>query len=445
VVALLGRLAFPTDYRAGFPGATARDELTSDLVPRARFPLVFRVPLLGPALDAYNALISEMTLHGVGLRQEEHRLFLQKAREEGTFLAELVERGVLRPDTHIAIGSVGAIPYYSGLRTMDRLGLTDRAIARGPERAPGARIMAHSKVASIEYAIEQGIDLWASDHTFLVVKPHDPRMSDFAAKAVELGVPLVAAPATPRGILLALAPSWKTDGGSRLPAFADAAAFYRKLTSLPNSPWWASSALGDLLAARGDVAGATAAYQRALGLDSTIVRAEHRLGKLLLSAGDLETGIRHLSRAHSLDPRNQRVRVDLADALALAARYGEALALLQDGVRANPASIDMWTTLARFYAGCPDPAVRDSKRAVIIAERMRSETYDQDPNVLDALAAAYAAAGRFGDARAVALEASRVARRLGSDALADEIDRKAALYARNEPMFERSLPEAASE
>src|SRR5262249_41168116 len=59
---------------------------------------------------------------------------------------------------YIATTAAGAIPYYSGLRTLDMHGLSDRYIARHgvvlPLVKPG-----HQRIASLEYALRQRVNL----------------------------------------------------------------------------------------------------------------------------------------------------------------------------------------------------------------------------------------------------------------------------------------------
>jgi hypothetical protein len=94
------------------------------------------------------------------------RAVLPRRRRSGRALRRLVESGLLPADTHIAIGAVGAIPYESGLRTLDRLGLTDATVARqAPE---GRRVIAHERHASFDYAARAGVDLW-SVHPYLLL------------------------------------------------------------------------------------------------------------------------------------------------------------------------------------------------------------------------------------------------------------------------------------
>jgi hypothetical protein len=108
---------------------------------------------------AHRERIREISAHFAGLRQETHRLFLDTVVPDSRILRRAVERGLLPADTYVAMGSVGVIPYYSGLRTLDWLGLTDAQVARAP--AVRQLYLAHDRQASLEYARARGVDLWA--------------------------------------------------------------------------------------------------------------------------------------------------------------------------------------------------------------------------------------------------------------------------------------------
>ncbi len=57
----------------------------------------------------------------------------------------------------ISIGAAGAVPFYSGLRTVDELGLSDRWIAKHGDHLsdrPG-----HGRIAPLAYLVEQHVNL----------------------------------------------------------------------------------------------------------------------------------------------------------------------------------------------------------------------------------------------------------------------------------------------
>ncbi|HMQ15506.1 MAG TPA: hypothetical protein PKC49_05975, partial [Phycisphaerae bacterium] len=147
-------LQFPRRYLTGFPGRQIDWLATADYLRPERDPLM-RLPLLRSVADAYRDLLLLTTNRFVGLRQEEHARFARVAAEEGRRLRDLVARGVIAPEAHIALGTIGAIPYYSDLRTLDLLGLTDKTVARGPFLPE--RNMGHGKFAEALYLRAAGV------------------------------------------------------------------------------------------------------------------------------------------------------------------------------------------------------------------------------------------------------------------------------------------------
>jgi hypothetical protein len=147
-------------YAPGFPGIDLGKHVESDqfLLP-SRSP-IYRLPVLRALAGAHQKLVRRTTSKFVAIRQEEHALFLETAIAEARDLRRLIDGGVIPQDTHVAIDCVGAIPYYTGLRVLDRLGLTDARVAHGPFVR---EMMAHGKQASPEYAKEIGVDLWAEN------------------------------------------------------------------------------------------------------------------------------------------------------------------------------------------------------------------------------------------------------------------------------------------
>ncbi|MBX6363456.1 MAG: hypothetical protein IRZ00_06280 [Gemmatimonadetes bacterium] len=104
-----------------------------------------------------------------------------------------------------------------------------------------------------------------------------------------------------------------------------------------------------------------------------------------------------------------------ADTLAAAGRLDEALALYREAVRLVNSPRAM-AAMARILVRRGDVAT-----AVLAAERAAALTSRADPRILDALAAAYRAAGRTREAAAVGREAVRIAERAGERALADSL------------------------
>ena len=91
------------------------------------------------------------------------------------------------------------------------------------------------------------------------------------------------------------------------------------------------------------------------------------------------------------------------------------------------------TTAAGVFASADDAEARSPGEAVPLAERAAALTGRRDAQVLDVLAVAYAAAGRFDDAVATAREAQAKA----APALARDIARRLALFERREAFVDK--------
>jgi hypothetical protein len=92
--------------------------------------------------------------------------------------------------------------------------------------------------------------------------------------------------------------------------------------------------------------------------------------------------------------------------------------------------------IAWILATHSDPAVRDPNKAVRLAERAAGLTGRRQPVILDTLAAAYAAAGDFERAAAIAQEAASLAAAAGATDLSADIGSRVALYHQKKPYRE---------
>lgn len=83
-----------------------------------------------------------------------HHLEVQRWDEQGRVLGRL-----LPPDTLIATTAAGAIPYYSKLRTIDLLGLTDAFVAHLPMPCTSRVTIGHCKHAPESYLRDRKVNL----------------------------------------------------------------------------------------------------------------------------------------------------------------------------------------------------------------------------------------------------------------------------------------------
>jgi tetratricopeptide (TPR) repeat protein len=111
-------------------------------------------------------------------------------------------------------------------------------------------------------------------------------------------------------------------------------------------------------------------------------------------------------------------------------RFDEAAVHFRESIRLKPGLVMPRTGLAWILATHPDPGKRDAAKAVTYGTEGAELSEHRDWMELDALAAAFAAAGRFPDAVGTEQRAIEMARSAGSP-LIGEMSRRLALYREN--------------
>ncbi len=186
--------------------------------------------------------------------------------------------------------------------------------------------------------------------------------------------------------------------------------------------------LGFLLARLGRFPEAIARFNEALRLDPNFGRAHGNLANALLSTEQPEEATVHYAEALRLEPHFAENYNNFGKALAILGRRPEAVTRYREALRLSPDFAEAHNNLAWLLATASDPGVRDPGEALRLAERAVALTEGKEANYLDTLAAAQAAAGRFGDAAATAERAVALARTNGQKALAAEIEPRLARY-----------------
>ena len=244
---------------------------------------------------------------------------------------------------------------------------------------------------------------------------------------------------------------------------------YRRSIELdPYSPV-AHYNLGTLLAERGDLDNAVGHFRRALELRSDYAEAHNNLGAVLQSQGRLGEAIVHLERSVALEPRNASAHNNLGRALSLAGRVDEAIHRYGQALSLDPAMADAHYNLGNALAARGDlrgavarhrralavaprwvppmaalawilataddnnADLRAPAEAVQLAEQAATLTDRQSVGVMDTLAATYAAAGRFDQARAAEQVAIDLARANGTPDVVAEFQERLDRYERSQP------------
>jgi len=227
--------------------------------------------------------------------------------------------------------------------------------------------------------------------------------------------------------------------------------------------------LGAALREKGSADAALAHFREAVKLDPNLASAHVNLGRALKQLGQLDEAVQHYRRAIAINPRLAAAHNNLGSALGSQGRLPEAIRAFREALRVQPdydeahnnlglalrmtgdrdqalqhfraalARRADWAApmseIAWILATHSDPKLRDSAEAVRLAERAAELTARRDPVVLDALAAAYAAADAWDRASATAESAVALAS-ARSQPLAEDIAKRLALYRSHQPYRE---------
>jgi tetratricopeptide (TPR) repeat protein len=174
-------------------------------------------------------------------------------------------------------------------------------------------------------------------------------------------------------------------------------------------------------ARQGDFEGAASSLGRALEIDPDQPRAHAELGLALMSLRRFAEAETHLLRALELGQRSAPLHAALAQAASVRGRPADAIRHSRQALQLDPDQVAVANNLAWILATCEDPALRDPAEAIRLAQGALRDTPGEAPQILDTLAAGYAAAGRFEAATRTAERAEALALEGGRPDLARQI------------------------
>jgi tetratricopeptide (TPR) repeat protein len=183
------------------------------------------------------------------------------------------------------------------------------------------------------------------------------------------------------------------------------------------------------LARRGDLDAARKQAERALADDPGLADAQRVLGPLRLAAGDAPGAEQALRAALAAGPDDAALRDELGDALLRQGREVEAIAQYRAALALQPDLAGAANDLAWLLATARDRAQRDPVEALRLAEQAVAATGRRDAGLLDTLAVAQAANGRFEDAVAT-LDAALALLPAGAADAAEMAERRTRFAAR---------------
>jgi len=191
-----------------------------------------------------------------------------------------------------------------------------------------------------------------------------------------------------------------------------------------------------VLRSMGQLDEAISTYRQALERRPDDLDTHNALGVALAERGDPSAAIDQFLLVLESRPDDPNAHYNVAVALAAERRPVDAVSHFRRALEPRPGWSAALGGLAWLLATHPDSGVRDPVEAVRLAERAIELTGRQEVQPLDALAAAYAAAGRFGEAVNTARAALDRALALEQAGAAADIRERLQLYLRNRPYLQ---------
>lgn len=195
----------------------------------------------------------------------------------------------------------------------------------------------------------------------------------------------------------------------------------------PNS-YLAQNNLGIVLAKQGKFDESISHFRKALPLKPYQHSVYKNLGMAFFRQGKFEEAIGEFNKSLKIKADYVEAHCELGHVLLQQDKLEEAVSHFRVALQIKPDYVNVMDILALTLATTVDNKIWNPREGVKIAERACELTDYKQPEVLDTLAMAYAATGRFAEAVAVAKKAINLARAENKQQLADEIKTRLQLY-----------------
>ena len=210
----------------------------------------------------------------------------------------------------------------------------------------------------------------------------------------------------------------------------DAIAHYQKALEIRPGYAEVSCNLANALIAKGDFDGAISRYKACLEAIPDQEEAQYNLASALLRRGRTDEAIVEYQKVLQTHPESADAHANLGSAWLTKGRVRDAMAEYTKALQISPENLAALSNLAWLLATSADSSLRNGSEAVRLAERADSASSrsDKHPTVLRILAAAYAEAGQFAEAKETAQHALEAANMQGNTTLANALRDEIALY-----------------
>ncbi|MHC4439617.1 MAG: sulfatase-like hydrolase/transferase, partial [Planctomycetota bacterium] len=227
--------------------------------------------------------------------------------------------------------------------------------------------------------------------------------------------------------------------------YAEAVTNFEKVIELKPDIVYSYEGLGAAYEAQDQFDKAVLGYTKTLELRPDYVKAYYKVALCFYELGEFFAPDKYVTAALKNNPSYVDAAISLAEKLLerrqikLAYEHYLRILELQDD------SVTVLNALAWIEAACDIEELRNPGQAIERALLACEMTDFGTPEVVDTLAVAYAAAGRFREATETAEKAMRAAESAGNTALARRIKSKLDLYKAEKPFRDASLADDASQ
>lgn len=208
----------------------------------------------------------------------------------------------------------------------------------------------------------------------------------------------------------------------------DSVTLYKHTLAVTQNNYVIHNSLGSNYLIQGEYDKAAEQFRKALQIEPMFPLANYNLGSVLSRKGKYKEAIDAYQKAIQMDPENDQAYLELAMILEKTDKYRQAVDTYHQFLKIKPDDPMGLNNLAWVLATAPDSVIRNSSKAVRLAEKACHLTNMKNPYLLDTLGAAYAANGQFKEAIETAQKAFDLANIKSQKDLADEIEKRLQLY-----------------
>ena len=179
-------------------------------------------------------------------------------------------------------------------------------------------------------------------------------------------------------------------------------------------------------------------YSKALQINPMYTEAHNSLGVLFASKGNFNDAFYHYKEALRINPKYSGAYYNLGKIYANKGEIKDAILYYKKALQVSQNMTEALYNLSWIAATAKDDKFRNGIEAVKLAEKLcKFQNYSQ-PLSLDALAAAYAEAGRFKEAILTAQKGLELALKMGPKELALGLENRLKLYHTGRPYRQNS-------